>query len=42
MKKQYETPEISLLILKENDFLNVSGDATGSDGFNDGYGESFS
>ena len=42
MKKQYETPEISLLILKENDFLNVSGDATGSDSFDDGYGESFS
>ena len=42
MKKQYETPELTLLVLKANDFLNTSGDATESDNFNDNYGESFS
>ena len=41
MKKTYETPALELLVLKTNDFLNTSGDATDKDGFDDGYGESF-
>ena len=41
MKKQYETPELSLLILKDKDFLNTSGDAIGADEFDDSYGGTF-
>ena len=41
MKKQYEAPVLTLLALKEKDFLSTSGDAIGADRY-DGYGESFS
>ena len=41
MKKQYETPELNLLVLKTSDFLSTSGDAIGEDEFSSSYGESF-
>ena len=33
MKKQYQSPELELLVLKTNDFLNTSGDAVAADCF---------
>jgi hypothetical protein len=41
MKKTYETPTLDLIVLKANDFLSTSGDATENDGFDGGYGETF-
>ena len=42
MKKNYETPELALLLLKTGEFLSTSGDATEADGFDGPYGETFS
>ena len=33
MKKQYQSPELELLVLKTNDFLSTSGDAVAADCF---------
>ena len=44
MKKQYQSPELELLVLKTNDFLNTSGDAVAADCFdatNYRFGEQF-
>ena len=44
MKKQYQSPELELLVLKTNDFLSTSGDAVAIDCFdakNYPYGEQF-
>ncbi len=41
VKKSYETPELSLLVLKTFDFLNSSGEAVETDDFTDEYGERF-
>ena len=35
MKKQYQSPELELLVLKTNDFLNTSGDAVAVDCFDE-------
>lgn len=41
-KTAYETPEVRVLAqVKTLDFLSASGDMTGIDAFNDGYGDSF-
>ena len=39
--KKYETPSISLRVLDTAAFLEISGDATAVDTFNDSYGKSF-
>ncbi len=44
MKKQYQSPELELLVLKTNDFLSTSGDAVAADCFdatNYPFGEQF-
>ena len=41
MKKQYESPELSLLTLKSADFLSTRGDAIGDDIYDSPYGNSF-
>ena len=44
MKKQYQSPELEILVLKTNDFLSSSGDVTVVDCFdkeNYPYGKDF-
>ena len=42
MKKTYEAPALTLLVIKASDFLEASTESVAADTFGDPYGESFS